>query len=129
VKTISGKEQLRKILDDLNIARYRYISPEVKFNHNPLQQEIRRRTQVAVWAYACEIKDDPMVSDAIYDQTARLINPQIHTGDEKYDRFFEQEFSPNTGMWIHQFPTTEYLEIYYSAWKRLSNQSSINKDG
>ena len=69
MKTISGKEQLRKILDDLNIARYRYISPEIKFNHNSLQQEIRRRTQVAVWAYAYEIKDDPMVPDAIYDQT------------------------------------------------------------
>lgn len=69
-----------------------------------VEVERRRRIAVAVWAYAYEIDDDPLVPDHIYDDWARRIDPSAVTGNDQLDRFFRQEFSPHTGMWVRKHP-------------------------
>lgn len=125
MKTISAQAQLKQILASLDIARYRYLNPQVSYDHSPTQAEIRRRTQIAVWAYAYEIHDDPIVSDTLFDITARQIDTHIITGDDVYDRFFREEFLPNTGMWIHTFPNHDKLELYYQAWLKFTKPMTV----
>lgn len=77
--------------------------------------EKKRRIQVALWAYAYEIKDDSLVSDAQYDETCLLIDTSIKTGNKEMDKFFQRHFDPSTGMWIHRHPGIKRLaEIYES---------------
>lgn len=70
----------------------------------PHEMEIMRRIQVAAWAYAYEVEDDPLVSDAKYDEVARLIKPQMITGRPALDKFFREEFAPHTGAWVRRHP-------------------------
>ena len=69
-----------------------------------IEVEKRKRINVALWAYAYEIMDDPLVPDERYDRVSREINPAVLTGHAVLDAFFREEFSPDTGMWIHAHP-------------------------
>lgn len=69
-----------------------------------LSVEIRRRINVAVWAYAYEIENDPLVDDATFDREALLVRPEITTDYPLLDRFFQTEFAPYTGQWVHRHP-------------------------
>lgn len=73
--------------------------------------EKRHRINAALWAYAYEIMDDPLVSDARYDSVCLSINPSIKTGH--LDDFFSEEFNPSTGMWIYKHPEIMGLATIY----------------
>lgn len=76
-------------------------------------REIRRRIRVAVAAYAYEIANDPVMSDAQYDSLAREIDPDAPTNDAELDRFFMVHFDPDTGQWVHKHPHLGLLKHLY----------------
>lgn len=84
----------------------------------PLEQEVRRRIQISVAAYAYEIKDTPIMGDATFDRIAQTINPKMGTCHPLLDEFFVTKFSPMTGMWIHEHPElgkiAKLYDRYYS---------------
>ena len=88
-----------------------------------VERETYRRIQVAVAAYAYEIADKPICSDMMFDWMAVKIRKDMGTGHPLLDEFFATEFSPMTGMWIHQHPELAGIEQvfnrYYSGLRDL----------
>ena len=73
------------------------------------QRECRNRIRVAAAAYAYEVENDPIMSDAEYDALAKSIRPSLHTGEPELDAFFARVFSPDTGVWVHHHPDKDGL--------------------
>ena len=71
--------------------------------------ETRNRIRLAVAAYAYEVENDSVMSDAEFDALARSINPLVSTGNPTLDWFFLTSFSPDTGSWVHRHPGIEGL--------------------
>ena len=67
-------------------------------------KQTRLRIRVSVAAYAYEILNQPIMSDAEYDQLAQRIDSSKLTGNQQLDEFFRQRYQPHTGMWIHDHP-------------------------
>lgn len=78
--------------------------------------EIRNRIRVAVAAYAYEIENDPIMSDAEFDELALKIDPDKETGNEELDHFFWTFFEPHTGSWVRQHPEPEGLRHIYKTY-------------
>lgn len=73
--------------------------------YNPIvDAETRRRIQLAMWAYAYEIGDGPLVSDAVFDETASAVDLTVDTRRPDMDAFFRKEFDAYTGSWIWKHP-------------------------
>ena len=70
----------------------------------PIEQERANRIRLSVWAYAYEILDEPVATDAAFDRLARCIHPQLVTGRPLTDWFFANHFAPHSGQWIHKHP-------------------------
>lgn len=70
----------------------------------PIEKEVRRRITVSIAAYAYEFCDESILSDAEFDKLCMQINPQMGTGHLTMDLFFQDEFDPSTGNWIHKHP-------------------------
>ena len=70
----------------------------------PEERERKRRIDIAAWAYAYEIDNDPLVDDATFDRECELVNLSIRTGNKKLDDYFCKHFQPHTGQWIHKHP-------------------------
>ena len=84
-----------------------------------INQEIRNRIKLSVAAYAYEMEDDSIMSDADFDSLCREINANESTGNEKMDNFFKTEFNPSTGQWIHKHPELNKIsEIYKKYYKK-----------
>ena len=77
------------------------------------EKEIANRIKVALYAYAYEIMNKPLTTDAEYDTLARSIRPLMVTGRPVEDYFFGEEFSPSTGQWIHKHPDLEGIARLY----------------
>ncbi len=90
-----------------------------EYTPSEIEVERRLRIHVAVWSYAYEVMDDPLVSDAKFDATARDIDLTISTGNEVLDRWFRKEFSPYTGQWIHSHPDIGGIKKLYDKLKIL----------
>lgn len=75
--------------------------------------ETRLRIRVSVAAYAYEIEDDPIMSDAEFDRLAGYVNLKRSTGRPDLDQWFRDNFCPVSGMWIRHHPEIERIgEIY-----------------
>jgi len=86
---------------------------------NGINPEIRNRIRLSIAAYAYEYEDDPIMSDAEFDDLAKSINVEEKTGNRKLDNFFKKHFQPDTGMWIHQHPEKQKLKhIYMEFFKK-----------
>lgn len=70
----------------------------------PVEIEKRNRIFLCIAAYGYEYAAMSLVSDEAFDAAARAINPQMETGNPVMDKFFKEEFSPSTGMWIRKHP-------------------------
>lgn len=86
--------------------------------------ETRNRIRVSVAAYAYEIENDPIMSDAEFDELAASIDTTLATSRAEEDMFFLVEFEPHTGSWIHKHPDLpgikRLFETYYrDDWKDL----------
>lgn len=94
-----------------------------------MEIEKRHRINVALWAYAYEVMDDPLVSDEKYDEVCREINPSISTGNVIMDEFFRNEFDSSTGMWIYKHPNIEGLrQIYSKLTGKIGKEISNHKN-
>ena len=82
-----------------------------------IEQEVKRRINVCVWAYAYEIRNDPLVSDDVFDTECLLVDLDILTGHDELDTFFMCHFAPHTGMWIHSHPDLKGIERIYTLKK------------
>jgi hypothetical protein len=80
-------------------------------------EQIRIRIKVSVAAYAYEFEDDPIISDEEFDKLSLTINPEILTGNDMMDKFFREEFDPNTGSWVHHHPEKEKLKTLVKFWR------------
>jgi biotin synthase-related radical SAM superfamily protein len=83
----------------------------------PEETERRNRIKLSVAAYAYEFDNTSIMSDAEFDEFARLIDPQMSTNNQVLDQFFRTEFQPDTGQWIHKHPELDkvkqlYLRVY-----------------
>lgn len=74
----------------------------------------RKRINVALWAYAYEVMNDPLVPDSKFDEVCLEIQPEISTGNNLLDEFFKNEFTPDTGLWIYKHPELEKIAKLYS---------------
>lgn len=84
--------------------------------------EKRRRIRLSLAAYAYEFHDDPIMSDAEFDELAKKIDTNVGTGDSPrdkiHDEFFREEYSADTGQWIHKHPFPGKLEWLYQRSKK-----------
>lgn len=83
-----------------------------------MEIEKRKRINVALWAYAYEVRNDSIVTDGEFDRVALEINVFARTDNEEMDTFFQWEFSPDTGVWVHQHPNIAGLERIYKSLNR-----------
>lgn len=86
--------------------------------------ERRNRIKISVAAYAYEIMNQPIMSDAEFDALALQINPLINTvylpasNDQLVkrillDQFFRTHYTPHSGMWVRLHPDLDGLANYY----------------
>lgn len=78
-----------------------------------IEQEVKRRIDIAVWAYAYEVMDAPLVDDSVFDLECMFVDLTVRTGNVVMDTFFEQEFNPSTGLWILKHPNIEGVKRIY----------------
>jgi hypothetical protein len=58
------------------------------------------------------------MSDGDFDALALTINKDMSTDNEEMDRFFREEFEPNTGQWIHAHPNLQGIERLYVRYSK-----------
>lgn len=88
--------------------------------------EIRNRIQLSICAYAYEFMSVSLVSDTDFDVAAFAIRPNMATGNEKLDKFFREEFTPSTGMWIHKHPDINGIAARYNMLMRALGEPNDN---
>lgn len=87
------------------------------------------RIKLAVAAYAYEVKNDEIMSDGDFDKLALTVDLSVKTGSW-LDVWFEKNYSPDTGQWIHKHPDTKGIaniyERYYNKQGKWYYDSSNN---
>lgn len=83
-----------------------------------VHEETRRRIRVAVAAWAYEVHNDPIMSDAEFDELARQIDLDQSTARGDLDEWFANHFHPDTGIWVHDHPEKDGLERVYQMLRR-----------
>lgn len=78
-----------------------------------VERERRLRIRSALWAWAYEKYDSPLVSDSKFDEECKAINPSVDTNNKIMDEFFRNSFSPHTGQWVHDHPEKDKLDKLY----------------
>jgi len=79
----------------------------------PVEIERKRRINLALWAFAYEMKSTSLVSDAKFDSEAKLVDLSISTDNSVMDTFFKTHFQNFTGQWIHKHPQLDRIEKIY----------------
>jgi len=103
-----------------------------KKHDDRVSEEIRRRILVATWAYAYEILSENLVPDHVYDEEAQKIDLSISTSystrdNSEIDKWFRENFKPNTGSWVWNHPDKKGLHRYYEAIKRNQKERASNE--
>lgn len=88
------------------------------YQPTPVEIEKRNRIRLSVFAYAYEVMNDSLISDADFDTLSLRIDPKVETGNKKLDRFFAKHFDPSTGMWVTKHPEKRLLHAAYLRFKR-----------
>lgn len=98
-------------------------SLDMFFNDDPVSMysdeidtEIRTRITLSIYAYAYEYEQHELVSDATYDKLSYLINPNMETRNFMVDKFFREQFGPETGMWICRHPELDKIKDLYNKY-------------
>lgn len=90
--------------------------------------ETRRRIRVAVAAWAYEVHSDPIMTDAEFDELAKSIDVDRSTLHSDLDKWFVANFTPDTGMWVHNHPEPEGLERIYQMLRRSTVRQALSMD-
>ena len=67
-------------------------------------QETRKRIRVAVAAWAYEVMDVSIMTDAEFDELAKSIDLSIDTRRPDLDKWYRKNFKTYTGSWVHGHP-------------------------
>jgi hypothetical protein len=86
-----------------------------------INEEIRRRIKLSVAAYAYEVKNDSIMSDADFDEQCKLVDVLKSTGNKKIDNFFRNHFDASTGQWIHKHPEIDKISELYRKYYSNAN--------
>lgn len=78
--------------------------------------EIRNRIKLSVAAYAYEFEGQSVMSDADFDTLSLKIDKTVKTGNKELDDFFQKEFDPSTGQWIHKHPQLDKVKEVYKRY-------------
>ena len=81
-----------------------------------VEKERRLRIKLAVAAYAYEMKDHSIITDAEFDKMCTQVDVKVNTGNRKMDNFFKKEFDPSTGQWIHKHPELKAIAKLYEQY-------------
>ena len=97
----------------------------------PSYEEVERRNRIrlSIFAYAYEFESDSLISDGDYDRLSNKIDKNRSTGNKKLDKFFREEFEPDTGQWIHKHPELDKLRALYFMWKNDFDRSKYYRNG
>jgi hypothetical protein len=97
---------------------YTHIDPNEKKHYirSEGEKEIANRIRIAVYAYAYEIMNKPLVTDAEYDVLAASIRPMMITDKPLEDYFFEEHYAPHTGQWIYKHPNLDGIADLYQRY-------------
>jgi hypothetical protein len=85
----------------------------------------QKRIQVAIWAYAYDALSTSLVSDSVYDETARQVNKEKHikTGHKVLDDFFNrEEFNCISGAWVYDHPEFDKVVARATAYVEYLNR-------
>ena len=96
----------------------------------PVEIERRNRIRLTAAAYAYEFLNDPIMSDAEFDDLCKQIDLSVDTGNPVLDNYFREHFIPDTGQWIHDHPELDKVLIMCRRiLKRLqtANETTSNK--
>jgi len=79
------------------------------------------RAQVALWAFAYEIMNDSIVSDAVYDTRCLEVDLSVTTNRPDLDEWFKGNFQPYTGAWVHAHPEKIKLASLYERLRGIKS--------
>lgn len=97
----------------MQLDLFSWTPPAPSVSPARIAEEIKRRINVAVWAYAYELENDSLVSDQRFDSECRLVDLSIDTGRPDMDAWFRANFDPCTGQWVHAHPDKNGLHRIY----------------
>ena len=86
-----------------------------------INTETKNRIKLAVAAYAYEVLNDSILTDAEFDALAKAIDLSVNTRRPDLDKWFRANFSPSTGMWVLNHPDRRRLDTL--ATNILKNRS------
>jgi hypothetical protein len=95
---------------------------------SPVEREVRLRIQISVAAYAYEIAAKPIMPDALFDWLAGMVNRRQGTCHPLLDEFFAREFSPMTGMWVHNHPELAGIERTFTRYYNTMREHFSNPE-
>lgn len=82
---------------------------------NHVDDERRRRVRLALWAFAYELMDNPLVDDALFDAECYKVDLSISCDypGHAYDSWWRERFQPHTGQWIRSHPNLAGMSKLY----------------
>jgi hypothetical protein len=86
---------------------------------SPVEKQTHLRIKLCIAAYAYEIENSEIMSDAEFDKKCLEVDTSIDTGNEVMDRFFREQFDSSTGQWIHRHPELNKVEQTYNKYYKL----------
>ena len=86
-----------------------------------VEQQTRLRIKLTIAAYAYEIMNHSIMSDADFDKKCLEVDLSIDTGNKELDDFFKKEFDPSTGQWIHKHPEKRKIGYLLGKYYNMKN--------
>jgi predicted small secreted protein len=78
-----------------------------------VEREVRRRIKLSIAAYAYEVANNEIMSDAEFDKMCLAVDLKVDTGNKLLDSYFKENFDPSTGQWIHKHPELDKIANLY----------------
>jgi hypothetical protein len=103
-------------ITEMTINQSTEDSVEADLYSEKICTETRNRIRLSLAAYAYEILNKPIMSDADFDQLSKQIDPNQGTRRPDLDKWFRENFNCHTGMWIHDHPEKERLRQILTAY-------------
>lgn len=83
--------------------------------YNPtVDTETKNRIKLSVAAYAYEVLNQPIMTDGDFDALAKKIDLSVNTRRPNLDKWFRENFSSSTGMWVLNHPDRRRLDTLAS---------------
>ncbi len=82
----------------------------------PKEIEKKKRINIALWAYAYEVRNSSIVNDFVFDEAAYKIDLKQSTGNKNLDNWFKKNFDPCTGSWVWNHPGINQLEWIFNKY-------------